>query len=209
MDLLLLGLVLGVMTAVVVRLRRSTQPLGPAIASLRPGWVDVQGLVQGSGLVRAPISGREGVGWRVLIEQEQGMRGWVTVVDTFEFTDFALADASGAIAVKAAGSPITLEVGERGGRGGPFNPLPAAVQSLIHAQVPVHGVLFHKGFRWREWVLEAGEAVQVRGHVVSLPGEQGVGYRRFDEVLVLIGAGSRPLEIAEARSSARAATFEV
>lgn len=123
-------------------------------------------------------------------------------MDLCEFVDFELRDQSGSIRVRAADSPsIIIDVAEQRGRGGPFSPPPFVVAQLIaRAASPpssVHGVLFHKGFRWREWVLEAGREVVVRGRVMSEPGEQSTGYRKLAEVLVLVGGTARPLKLTE------------
>lgn len=194
MDVLVLLAVFGLFTAVIVRLRRATSRRTP-IATLTPGRAEVHGRVAGTADRCAPISGRTGIGFRLLIEQEQGVRGWVVVLDLAEFADFELCDRSGVIRVQASTSIIDMSVGEHGGKGGPFRPLPARVVELIASRVPVHGVLFHKGFRWREWVLEPDRDVRVRGQVVAIPTEQPIGYRELGHALVLAGGTSLPLEI--------------
>lgn len=192
---------LAVFALLLYRLRRflSGAPR-VAIDSVRPGWVEVAGQVKGlqrdaGALCRAPISGREAVAWRVLIEQETGVRGWEPVVDLRDGVDFELDDGSGRIRVCAASSPLSLDVGERRGKGGPFAPPPAIVEQLIARHRNPHGVLFHKGFRWREWVIEDGRQVRVNGWVKAVPGDRAVGYRRVDDELVLAGADNRPLEV--------------
>ncbi|MFV8752505.1 GIDE domain-containing protein [Nannocystaceae bacterium ST9] len=194
MEVVVVLAVFGLFTAVIVRLRRATSTRTP-IGALGPGRADVHGRAAGPAELRAPISGRTGIGFRLLIEQEQGVRGWVAVVDHAEFADFELRDRSGVIRVQASTSIIDLDVGERGGMGGPFRPLPASVVQLIATRVPVQGVLFHKGFRWREWVLEPDREVRVRGQVVAIPSEQPIGYRELGHALVLAGGNGRPLEI--------------
>jgi hypothetical protein len=192
----------GTLTAVILRLRRRKKAERVPISGLRSGWVEVHGRASGSPgdrqtSKRAPISGRVGIGWRVLVEQEAGVRGWRAVVDLCECVDFELEDETGAIAVRASSSPLTLEVAERRGRGGPFSPPPLSVEELIAETAEPIGVLFHKGFRWREWVLEEGSEITVRGRVISEPGDEVVGYRRLGEVLALAGGGARPLELLE------------
>lgn len=178
-----------------VRLRRGRAARTP-IAALGPGPASVEGRVAGSADLLAPISGRAAIGYRLLIERETGVRGWVAVVERSEFGDFELCDSSGVIRVRASCSTTELEVAERGGEGGPFRPLPAEVVRLIAARMPVQGVLFHKGFRWREWVLEPDREVRVRGSVVSVASEaEPVGYREFGRALVLGGGAGAPLEI--------------
>jgi hypothetical protein len=188
--------IFGLFTAAIVRLRRGTSTRTP-IAALAPGRADVQGRAEGRAELRAPISGRSAIGFRVLIEQEQGVRGWVPVLDLAEFADFELRDRSGTIRVLASRSILDVNVGEHGGDGGPFRPLPARVLELIESRVLVHGVLFHKGFRWREWVLEDGREIIVRGRVVSEPGDSSLGYRRLSEELVLAGGSAAPLVVLE------------
>ncbi|NVB38924.1 hypothetical protein G6O69_13870 [Pseudenhygromyxa sp. WMMC2535] len=184
-----------------VHLRRRKARSFRAIAELRPGWAEVRGRalvpVHVTATTTAPISGREGIGWRVVIEQESGVHGWQTIVRLSNFIDFELEDASGRITVCAANSPVALEAGETRGRGGPFDPLPRAVQRLIIDRASAQGVLFHKGFRWREWVLEAGRVVRVRGRVIQMPGEISVSYRALGERLVLAGGAQHPVEICE------------
>jgi hypothetical protein len=183
-----------------MRLRPRTERSVRTIASLTPGWAEVQGLARGVGLSGemkcAPISGRRGLGWRVLVEQELGT-GWVMVVEHSEFGDFELADPSGSIRVRASDSPVRLEVAEVRGRGGPFSPPPASVERLIGAATDPQGVLFHKGFRWSEWVLEDGREIVVRGRVVCEPGERSVGYRQLSDELVLAGGAETPLVVVE------------
>jgi hypothetical protein len=184
----------GLFTAVIVRLRRASSNRTP-IATLEPGSADVRGRATGPAQLRAPVSGRVGIGFRLLIEQEHGVRGWVAVLDLAEFADFELCDRSGVIRVQASTSILDMSVGERGGIAGPFRPLPTRVVQLIAAKVPMQGVLFHKGFRWREWVLEPDREVRVRGQVVAIPSEQPIGYRDFGHTLVLAGGTTLPLEI--------------
>lgn len=194
MEVVVLLAVFGLFTAVIVRLRRVGSTRTP-IATLAPGRADVHGRAAGPAELRAPISGRTGIGFRLLIEQEQGVRGWVVVLDLAEFADFELSDRSGAIRVQASTSIIDMSVGEHGGMGGPFRPLPARVVQLIASRVPVQGVLFHKGFRWREWVLEPDREIRVRGQVVAVPTDQPIGYRDLGHALVLAGGTQLPLEI--------------
>ncbi len=193
-DYLALLAVVGLLAGLVVRLRLRTDRPVRSIASLTPGWAEVRGRARGGSSTLAPISGRPGLGWRVLVEQESAA-GWVTVVEHSECGDFELEDPSGSIRVRASDSPIVIEVALHRGRGGPFSPPPAHVERLIAGATDPRGVLFHKGFRWREWVLEEGSEVVVRGRVISEPGERSVGYRRIDEELVLAGGTARPLQV--------------
>jgi hypothetical protein len=193
-EYLALVALVGLLAGLIIRLRRRPdRPVRP-IASLTPGWAEVRGHARGGGSKLAPISGRCGLGWRVLVEQESVL-GWVTVLERSECGDFELEDQSGSIRVRASDSPITLEVALQRGRGGPFSPPPAHVQKLIANATDPHGVLFHKGFRWREWVLEEGREIVVRGRVISEPGDASVGYRQLDEALVLAGGTARPLQV--------------
>jgi hypothetical protein len=195
-EYLALTALFGLLAGLIIRLRRRTDRPARSIASLTPGWAEVRGHARGGGVKYAPISGRGGLGWRVLVEQEIGI-GWATVVELSEFGDFELEDHSGSIRVRAADSPITLEVAEVRGRGGPFSPPPASVERLIAGTTDPHGVLFHKGFRWREWVLEDGREIVVRGRVVSEPGDRSLGYRRLSEELVMAGGTAAPLVVLE------------
>jgi hypothetical protein len=194
MEVAVLLAVFGLFTAVIVRLRRASSTRTP-IATLAPGRADVHGHAAGPSQLCAPISGRTGIGFRLLIEQEQGVAGWVAVLDLAEFADFELCDRSGAIRVQASTSIISMSVGERSGMGGPFRPLPARVFELIAERVPIQGVLFQKRFRWREWVLEPDREVRVRGQVVAIPTDQTIGYRKLGHTLVLAGGTNLPLEI--------------
>lgn len=188
-----------------LRLRQRNKRAQPPISSLSPGWAVVRGRAQldprspspGTQPRRAPISGRLGLGWRVLVEQERGFGGWEPVVDLCEFDDFELQDDSGSICVRASSSPIKIDIAEQRGHGGPFAPPPFVVAQLIVRAASPQGVLFHKGFRWREWVLEAGSEILVRGRVISEPRNESAGYRKLAEVLVLAGGTARPLELAE------------
>jgi hypothetical protein len=185
---------LGLLLRLRPRGKRAQRP----ISSLSPGWAVVRGRAcAGTQARRAPISGRQGLGWRVLVEQECGFGGWEPVVDLCEFEDFQLQDHSGSIRVRASDSPLTIDVAEQRGRGGPFAPPPFVVAQLIVRAASPQGVLFHKGFRWREWVLEEGREIIVRGRVISEPGDESTGYRELAEVLVLAGGTARPLELAE------------
>jgi hypothetical protein len=200
-EYLALTALFGLLAGLIIRLRRRAERPVRTIASLTPGCAEVRGRARGDrarvdGDKLAPISGRPGLGWRVLVEQESGV-GWVTVVEQSEFGDFELEDQSGSIRVRASDSPITLEVAELRGRGGPFSPPPASVERLIARATDPHGVLFHKGFRWREWVLEDGREIVVRGRVVSEPGERSLGYRRLSDELVLAGGVAAPLVVLE------------
>jgi hypothetical protein len=202
-EFLAFSVVFGLLATLLVGLRRRSSLPRRTIASLRPGWAEVRGRVRARVLAalpdkRAPISGRECLGWAVLVEQEAGAYGWETVVALDEFGDFELEDDTGSIAVRAASSPLIVGVAEQRGSAGPFDPPPAQVVRLI-AQTGAgpRGVLFNKGYRWREWALVDGHEIVVRGRVVSEPGDQGVGYRRMSEILVLAGGASRPLELDE------------
>lgn len=194
--LAIMAALFGLLAGLVIRSRPRRERPARAIASLTPGWAEVRGLARGGEVKLAPISGRRGLGWRVVVEQELGI-GWVMVVERSEFDDFELEDHSGTIRVRASDSPITLEVAEVRGRGGPFSPPPASVERLIGTATDPQGVLFHKGFRWREWVLEDGREIIVRGRVVNEPGERSLGYRRLSDELVLAGAAAAPLVVVE------------
>lgn len=198
-EYLALTAMVGLFAGLIIRLRRRAARTRRAIASLRAGgWAEIRGRARGQELASdAPISGRRGLGWRVLVEEERGMHGWAPVVDHSEFGDFEIEDASGSIRVRASDTPITLEVAELRGHGGPFAPPPAAVERMIAKTASTHGVLFHKGFRWREWVLGEGREVIVRARVVSEPGDESLGYRRLSEELVLAGGAAQPIEISE------------
>ena len=193
--------VLGLLLRLFRRGKRAQRP----IASLCPGWAVVRGRARlvanlaapGTAALRAPISGRVGLGWGLVVEQECGVRGWEPLVELREFVDFELQDHSGSIRVRASDSPIVMDVAELRGHGGPFSPPPAAVARLIAGAASPQGVLFHKGFRWREWVLEENSEVVVRGRVIIEPSDQSTGYRQLAQVLVLAGGTARPLELAE------------
>ncbi|PRQ01176.1 hypothetical protein [Enhygromyxa salina] len=196
------GPVAGLVASLVSRVRRRVQPAQQPISSVGPGWAVVRGCACAGALARrAPISGRLGLGWRVLVERECGVRGWEPVVDLCEFVDFELRDLSGSIRVRACDSPIMIEVAEHRGRGGPFAPPPYVVAQMIAraASGPsgMRGVLFHKGVRWREWVLEAGAEIVVRGRVITEPRDESTGYRALTNALVLAGGATRPLELTQ------------
>ena len=201
MEPLALVAALGLFVTLVVRLRRAAAPRSQAIASLRPGWAEVRGRALASEaeapLVVAPISGRAGLAWRLVVEQEAGVRGWETIIDRGECLDFRVEDDSGSILVRASHSPLVLDVAEQRGRGGPFAPPPFAVERLIVRSASPRGVLFHKSFRWREWVLGDGREVRVRARAVSETSEETLGYRKLGNTLVLAGGASRPIEVAE------------
>jgi hypothetical protein len=194
--LAIMAALLGLLAGLAIQLRPRRERPMRAIASLTAGWAEVRGHARGGEVKLAPISGRRGLGWRVVVEQELGI-GWVMVVERSEFDDFELEDHSGSIRVRASDSPITLEVAELRGRGGPFSPPPASVERLIAGATDPQGVLFHKGFRWREWVLEDGREIIVRGRVVNEPGERSVGYRQLSDELVLAGGDAAPLVVVE------------
>lgn len=181
--------------------RRGRGPVSP-IASLGQIGRLVRTVVEGELVGRAehvaPISGRPAIGYRLLIERESGVRGWEPVHEDVGFGEFELRDASGSIRVRPCSGALELGVGEYGGEGGPFRPLPDVVERLVAARMAVHGVLFHVGVRWREWVLEPGALVWIRGSVVSEPCEhETVGYRQLGRKLVLTGCAAAPLEIYE------------
>ena len=195
-DYLAFMALIGLLAGLIIRLRRRPARPTQSIASLTTGWAEVRGQARGGGDRFAPISGRQGLGWRVVVEQESGL-GWVTIVDRSEFDNFEVEDATGTIRVRASDSPINLEVAELRGKGGPFSPPPASIERLIDGAVEMHGVMYHKGFRWREWVLEDGHEVVVRGRVISEVGDSSLGYRKLSEELVLAGGTARPLEVVD------------
>lgn len=196
-ETLALGALVGLVVIVLIRLRRRGARSTRAIATLTPGWAEVRGCVHGPATMCGPISGRVGLGWRVLVEEETGLRGWQPVVDLCECVDFEVADDSGSIRVRAGNSPITIEVAEQRGHGGPFDPPPAVVERLIARAADPRGVLFHKGFRWREWVLEDGREVVVQARVINEPGDRSIGYRALADELVLAGGAARPIVVVE------------
>lgn len=201
------------LTALRAAWRRVRRPSGPVpIVELGPGPAHVHARVRADETARAPITGREAVAWSVVVEEERGALGWRPVLQLASSVPFTLEDQTGRVRVDASGKALELDLEERRGKGGPFRPLPAAVGRLMRRHGRgTQGVLFEKGFRWRERVLLVGAEVYARGQAQATPREdvravsvregRGAspfkGYRSLEDELVIAGSEHSPVQIIE------------
>jgi hypothetical protein len=138
-----------------------------AIATAREGRAAVQGVARAGELLRAPLSGREVIGFRVKVEhQDSSNRNarWLTLVDISEVNAFQVQDSTGTAWVEPSFSSLILAL-ESQGRNGMFSSAPPELEQLLnkHGET-TRGWIFEKALRWSEYLLEPGERVYVGGH---------------------------------------------
>jgi len=183
------------------------------------GWIEIRGRVAVQRELRAPLSGRRAAGYWLVIEQERGPTAWEPVVVLSELAAFDVRDDTGRVAVRARPEVVHADIFEQRGRGGPFKPLPARVERLLHEHHrSTQGVLFGKAFRWREQVLEPGHDVTVRGWARRRPAEDvspagaapsrpavsSAGpYRHQPSQWVLEASPQRPMQVIDRGEGAR------
>ncbi len=162
------------------RIRRTPRATARDLRAGKPvrlrGRVEVD---EGTALLRAPISGRECVGWRVTVTQSPG-RGSSTILDTHEGTAFWVRDPTGRTLVR--GRTIVWPEMTEVARVGHFDaPDERFEQFLQQYQQSLKGILFTRRTTFEEGVLVPGDQVAVAGLGAldrSLPSEvhEG-GYR--------------------------------
>jgi hypothetical protein len=202
---------LGALRAARASRPRRSPDRGP-IRGLRGGFVEIEGEVRGEGAREAPLSGCAALAWWIVIEEERGPLSWRRLLTLHDAVEFTIRDASGSIAVSPAGPVLQPDLPELRGYAGPFDPIPAQVQTLLRAHPhETHGVLFGRAFRWREQVLVAGQTVRARGWVDRRPSdatrgdhlgrEYEGGYRGLDETLVWVDGPTGSLQLLGASGS--------
>ncbi len=77
------------------------------MGELTDGLHEVRGAVKGSPGFRAPVSDRECIGWRLVVEQQRRST-WELVYDKREMGTFAMEDGTGTVAVDAGKAELVL-----------------------------------------------------------------------------------------------------
>ncbi len=178
------------------------------VSDVRDGLVEVEGELDACGELRAPISGRSVAAWEVVVEQEEGLFSWRPVVLVSSSESLAVVDASGRIELAVAPEQLRVSGPSLSGRAGPFlAPPPAVLRLLRRRGCDPRGVIFCRGFRWRERVLRPGDHVRVCGvaqwttvtpsSAVEARSEHGAtgGYRGLEMNAVLRAHEGQPVQI--------------
>jgi hypothetical protein len=104
-----------------------------AIATAREGRIAVQGVARAGELLRAPLSGREVIGFRVKVEQYSKDRRshWQTLVDMSEVNAFQVQDSTGIASVQPVFSSLILAL-ESMETNGMFTSAPPQLEELLN-----------------------------------------------------------------------------
>jgi hypothetical protein len=148
------------------RLISSTPPT--AIASLTNGLHEVRGAIRGDGSVKSPLSERECVYWRFLLEQRHQNR-WETLVDRKAGVPAWLDDGGGRLELDVLTADVILTRSEHG-TGGIFG-VPSAELTRVLAVLGVEPANLQGPYvRYREEWVGAGDRMHAVG-TVSQDGE--------------------------------------
>lgn len=147
--------------------------------------VRVVGTVETDTPVQAPLSGRDCVYWRVVVERKTGGNNsrWVKLVDEHEGVDFTLRDRTGIAWVETVHTHAILESDRSGGASFMRDPSPELKAFLNQRGYETEGWFgINKTLRYNEGVAEVGEEVAVVGDGAwerdpDAPARGGSGYR--------------------------------
>jgi len=183
------------------------------VSDIEDGLVEVEGALDAIGALRAPISGRSAAAWEVIVEREEGLFSWSPVVVASNSEALAVVDGSGRIDLLVAPEQIRVSGPTFSGRAGPFHaPPPAVLRLLRRGGWDPRGVIFCRGFRWRERVLRPGDQVRVRGVAqwtaatsttqdgCARPTGTTGGYRGLEVNAVLRAQAGQPVKIRTVRT---------
>jgi hypothetical protein len=169
----------------------------------------LRALPRAEGLLRAPLSGREGAHWdvRVLEYVSRGKSG--SYVERFRESasqPFLLEDESGRAIVETAKFQCAI-VRDQNLRSGTFQDATPEMEAMLgrHGYTSTNMLGLNRGFRYEEGVLEPGERVTVLGRArweddpddVDAARERG-GYRgTAQKRRLVIEASSRPVRASD------------
>lgn len=136
------------------------------------GQVEVTGRVGGEA-VQSPITDTACVFWRVEVEEDQGRRGWVTVLERQSEGEFTVDDGSGRVRVEPAGTRLDLRVDSSQAEGLFEELTPWTRGALERLGVQTEGWLGGaRRLRVRERYLAPGDRVVVLGQVQRAAGHR-------------------------------------
>lgn len=116
--------------------------------------------------VSAPLSGRACAYWRIVVEEQRGggkNRHWVTIIDEHDGVDFLLESGDDRVLVKTSYVQCVLEKDGKFSSGFLNDASPELEAFLSERGHTSQGLVFNKGMRYREGVVEPGELVAVVG----------------------------------------------
>jgi len=145
----------------------------------------IVGEAAGDAPIPAPLSGRSCFYWRVTVEEyrRRGKHGsWRTIIDEQEGVDFVVKDGTGKAWIRASHVHSLLEKDARFASGILNDAGPELEAFLARHGHSSEGLLFNKNMRYREGVVEPGEAVAVVGigrwaQDPDEPAQAAAGYR--------------------------------
>lgn len=160
-----------------------------------------------AGVLRAPLSGRACLCWRVVVEEyrRSGKSGrYHTIVDEHEARDFLVRDESGKALVKAHFVQPLLQRDQQLSSGFLNDATPELEAFLSERGLKSTGWVFNKSMRYFEGVLEPGEPVAVVGvgrweRDPEEPARAGAGYRdaQAPKRLVVESPASGPILLSD------------
>ena len=152
------------------------------ITELGDGPAKVQGRIVAFGdCLPAPISGKPCVYFRFQVEEKKARHGppphggggsyWKTVINDVQSIHCGVDDGTGVAGLELGGAELVLNPGAQM-RSGFFNDAPDKLERILreHYGRSSKGLIFNKGMRYTETLLEEGEEVLVLGRVESTPG---------------------------------------
>jgi hypothetical protein len=163
--------------------------------------------VEGNAPLKAPISNRPCVAWRVIVEERRSngkSSSWYKVIDESDSTGFALEDESGRAIVDGTALNLALDFDASDDQGMFNDGSPELMAFLETHGVQTHGFLLKKTLRAREGKLEVGERVTVGGIGVFMndPSAQS-GYRGSAKLLQIRALSTGELLVTDDRKASR------
>lgn len=146
----------------------------------------------------APLTGRACVYYIARVQEEDG-DSWTTIIEEERGVTFVVDDGSGRAIVDPRGGDLALDFDARSRSGTFHDPDDRERAFLAKYGVKSHGLIFNKGLRYREAVIEIGETVAVLGAGVREPDPEAApgGYRDAQPTRLRLAPGRYPLLVSD------------
>jgi hypothetical protein len=187
------------------RIRRALRDARPASIAAAPEGevVRLDGRVLEGETVEAPLTGRRGVYYVAIVEEEDGSGHWRERAREAGGVAFTIDDGTGRAIVDPAGARIDVDLDSETASGTLDDPTAKEQAFLERHGLKATGWIFNKKLRYREGVFEVGERIAVMCQPVREPepstSSWEVGYRDAPPTRLRIGGSSRyPILLSDA-----------